>query len=101
MTCLFCEILANQETLAKEKKIYWVGENEKVFAILDKFPASDGHTLLITKKHFANISEADPESWAYLRPLMKEVISKLETAFKPAGFNIISNMNEIAAQSIF
>jgi histidine triad (HIT) family protein len=32
---------------------------------------------------------------------MKEVISKLEVAFKPAGFNIISNMNEIAAQSIF
>jgi histidine triad (HIT) family protein len=32
---------------------------------------------------------------------MKDVISKLEATFKPAGFNVISNMNEIAAQSIF
>lgn len=32
---------------------------------------------------------------------MKEIIGKLEVVFKPAGFNIISNINEIAAQSIF
>ena len=62
MTCLFCEIITDKETLAKEGKIYVVGENERVFAILDKFPASDGHTLLITKKHFANISEVEEES---------------------------------------
>lgn len=101
MTCLFCEIITNKETLAREGKIYLVGENERAFAILDKYPASDGHTLLVTKKHFANISEIDEESWKYLLPLMKDVISKLEAVFKPAGFNIISNMNEIAAQSIF
>jgi histidine triad (HIT) family protein len=56
MTCLFCKIITNKETLAKEGKIYVVGENERVFAILDKFPASDGHTLLITKKHFTNFT---------------------------------------------
>ncbi|CAG8780009.1 5368_t:CDS:2, partial [Ambispora leptoticha] len=34
-----------------------IAENEGVIAILDINPASDGHTLLITKEHFANISE--------------------------------------------
>lgn len=70
-------------------------------AILDINPASDGHALLITKKHFTNISEIEEEDWKYLLPLMKDIISKLEVTFKPAGFNIISNMEEIAAQSIF
>ena len=101
MTCLFCEIIAKKEILAKEGKIYLMGENERTFAILDKYPASDGHTLLITKKHFTNISKIDEESWESLLPLMKEIIGKLEVVFKPTGFNIISNMNEIAAQSIF
>nr|CAG8502257.1 3134_t:CDS:10 [Entrophospora candida] len=54
---LFCEIIKEKEKLVAEKKIYLIAENEGVIAILDKFPASDGHTLLITKKHFSNISE--------------------------------------------
>ncbi|MCE8162622.1 MAG: HIT family protein [Candidatus Moeniiplasma glomeromycotorum] len=95
MTCLFCEIAS------KKKPAALIAENEEAIAILDINPASDGHTLLITKKHFVNLSKVDEESWKYLLPLMKEVIRKLENTFQPAGFNIISNLNEIAAQSIF
>ena len=32
---------------------------------------------------------------------MKDTIQKIKDAFQPAGFNIISNMEAIAAQSIF
>ncbi|CAI2184501.1 7608_t:CDS:2 [Funneliformis geosporum] len=71
MECLFCKIVKEKNNLTAKKEVYLVGENEEVIAILDKFPASD------------------------------EVISKLAAAFKPAGFNIISNMEKIAAQSIF
>ena len=95
MDCLFCEIIK------KEKKAHIITENEEVAAILDAYPASDGHILLITKKHFTNITEIDEKSWNYLLPLMKNIINKLQTAFQPSGFNIISNMNEIASQSIF
>jgi len=93
LDCLFCQIVASKKTIL-------VGENEKVIAILDKYPVSAGHTLLITKKHFSNISEVGEESWKYLLPLLKDVVGKLEAAFKPQGFNFISNMNEIAYQSI-
>ena len=53
MKCLFCEIVN------KEKNSYVISENEGAIAILDVFPLSDGHTLLISKNHFANISEVD------------------------------------------
>jgi len=97
MACLFCEIVK------KEIKAYFVEENEGAVAILDAFPASDGHTLIITKKHFANIAEVDEKSWEYLLPLMKKIINKLKNnlPIPPQGFNIISNINEIAAQSVF
>ena len=32
---------------------------------------------------------------------MKNIINKLQVTFQPSGFNIISNMNEIAFQSVF
>jgi histidine triad (HIT) family protein len=56
MTCLFCEIAS------KKKPAVLIAENEGALAILDINPVSDGHTLLITKKHFANISEVEEES---------------------------------------
>ena len=90
--------------MVAEKKIYLVGENEEALAILDAFPVSDGHTLIITKQHFSNIAEVNEKSWECLLPLMKKIINKLKNAklpVPPQGFNIVSNMNEIAAQSIF
>ena len=102
MACLFCEIVK------KEIKVAIIAENEGAVAILDINPVSDGHTLLITKKHFNNIAEVDEKSWEYLLPLMKKIINKLKNTklpVPPQGFNIISNMNEdmekkVAYQSI-
>jgi len=56
MVCLFCGIAK------KEIKAYVIEENEGAVVILDAFPVSDGHTLIITKKHFANITEVDEKS---------------------------------------
>jgi histidine triad (HIT) family protein len=95
--CLFCD-----EIISK-KKAYIIAENMGGIAVLDKFPVSDGHALLITKKHFTNINKVDQKSWKYLLSLMKKVIRKLEKVKLPTlpqGFNIISNMNEIAYQSV-
>jgi len=95
MECLFCKIAENKV------KTNVITENEGAIAILDICPASDGHTLIITKKHFANIAEVDEKSWEYLLPLIKIIVNKLQVAFQPSGFNVITNMNEIAFQSIF
>ena len=56
MECLFCKIIQ------KKVKVNIIAENEGAIAILDINPASDGHILLITKEHFANISEVNERS---------------------------------------
>ena len=102
MNCLFCQIVN------REKKAYIIAENAGAIAILDVFPVSDGHALIITKQHFNNIAEVNEKSWEYLLPLIKKIINKLKNTklpIFPQGFNIISNMNEdmekkIAYQSI-
>jgi len=95
MECLFCKIIE------KKLKTNIIAKNEGAVAILDINPASDGHTLLITKRHFVNIAEVDEKSWEYLLPLIKKIINKLQVVFQPSGFNVITNMNEMASQSIF
>ena len=56
MTCLFCEIIE------KKRKTYIIAENENNLVVLDTFPASKGHALIITKKHYNNIAEIELES---------------------------------------
>ncbi|CAJ0749693.1 13853_t:CDS:10, partial [Entrophospora sp. SA101] len=42
-------------------KAYIIADNERAIAVLDAFPVSEGHTLLITKEHFVNITEINQE----------------------------------------
>lgn len=47
--CIFCKIIKKEE---KAKIIY---EDENILAFLDKDPQTEGHTLVIPKKHFEGI----------------------------------------------
>lgn len=93
--CLFCQVI--------QKKIpaHLVAENNDYLAFLDINPASEGHTLIIPKKHAENIIELEQKDWINLFPLLQKVVSKLQKNFQPQGFNFITNMNEVAYQSVF
>ncbi|RHZ36828.1 HIT family protein [endosymbiont GvMRE of Glomus versiforme] len=98
--CLFCQIIEGKVL------VYIVAKDEKnkCLAFLDINPASEGHTLIITKtnKHAKNITELEQTSWNNILPLLKKVVKKLQKTFPNIqGFNFISNMGENAYQSVF
>ena len=49
MDCIFCKIISKN---IPSKILY---ENDDTISFLDAFPVAKGHTLLIPKKHHANI----------------------------------------------
>jgi len=51
--CLFCRIIKG------EIKVHLAAENDYCLAFLDINPASQGHTLIITKKHYENIIQVE------------------------------------------
>lgn len=51
--CLFCKIAR------KEVDANILYENNELMVILDAYPDSDGHTLVIPKKHYEDIYEID------------------------------------------
>lgn len=93
--CIFCKI-ANGEIPSAT-----VYEDDDFRAILDLGPASKGHTLILPKKHVANIFEMDDETAAKALVVAKHVACKVKKAMNCEGLNILQNNGEIAGQSVF
>ncbi|MCG1980124.1 HIT family protein [Staphylococcus epidermidis] len=79
-------------------KIY---ENDYVYAFLDIYQVSKGHTLLVPKKPSANIFETDEETMKHIGVALPKVANAIKKAFHPDGLNIIQNNGEYADQSVF
>ena len=88
--CIFCEVNSSRFFL----------ENNKCIAMLDKFPVSPGHTLLITKRHVESIFDLHKKELSSLLALMSEARNFLIKEYSPDGFNIGVNDGSIAGQTI-
>ena len=93
--CIFCKIVSGDIPASK------VYEDDHFLAFLDISQVTPGHTLVIPKKHARNLLEMTPDETAYLFNVVSIVTKKVESATQPQGMNIISNMEEIAGQSVF
>ncbi|MGL5630645.1 MAG: HIT family protein [Mycoplasmoidaceae bacterium] len=94
--CLFCKI-ANKDIDASI-----IDETDKSIAFLDNNPVSDGHILVIPKKHFINLTECQDEYLSDLILLTKKISRKIyESKLNNWGINYLSNQESIAGQKIF
>ena len=93
--CIFCKI-ANGEI--PSATIY---EDEDFRVILDIFPASKGHALIIPKKHFADLYEISEEQIQKVAVLAKRLGIKMKEALGFDGLNLVQNNDEAAGQTVF
>ncbi len=87
-SCIFCMI-----------KDY-VLENELAYAIFDKMPVSEGHMLLITKRHVENFFDLTKKEREALFDLIDEAKPMLDEKYAPDGYNIGVNCGSTAGQSV-
>lgn len=92
--CLFCRII---EGKVPSEKVY---EDTAVFAFLDVFPASEGHTLVAPKKHFSKFTDMDAESVASLFEATRKITAAIDKAFSAEGANIGINDGKVAGQEV-
>lgn len=89
--CVFCEI-------PKDRVI---AENELAYAILDAFPVTEHHTLIIPKRHVSDyFSLYQPERNAIqsLLEQRRDEILKIDPTV--TGFNVGNNIGETAGQTV-
>ena len=86
--CIFCK---------HENKI---AENETAYARLDGFPVSNGHTLIIPKRHVKTYFDLTDDEIKDIFSLAKEVKFFIDNTYKPDGYNIGFNVNEAGGQTV-
>ncbi|ERN53990.1 HIT family protein [Alkalihalophilus marmarensis] len=76
-------------------------ENNHAYAIYDRYPVTEGHILIIPKRHVADYFEATSTEQAALFELVHTARAFLNDTYSPDGFNIGMNCGEAAGQTIF
>ncbi|WP_340637504.1 HIT family protein [Methanolobus psychrotolerans] len=94
MDCLFCKIVAGE---IPSHKVY---EDEFVYAFLDIFPCSEGHTIVLPKKHTGKFTDMKKKDAASLFFAVNKIAKKLEKTLGLEGMNIGINNGEIAGQTV-
>jgi ATP adenylyltransferase len=94
--CLFCRL--PQEGEDRENLI--LKRTRYSYVMLNRYPYSSGHLLVLPLKHAADLNELEQESYLDLMLLLKESIGHLQTAMQPAGINAGINMGEAAGAGI-
>ena len=93
--CPFCKIASNE---ASASRVYEDGE---VVAFLDFRPVSEGHTLVVTKRHYESIYEVPDGEVAYLFKIVKRVALAVKKGVGAEGISIAQNNGRAANQVVF
>lgn len=88
--CVFCSMQASRK----------VAESDLTMTVRDAYPVSPGHTLLITKRHVADLFEASPEELTALMDALHAAKANLERDLSPDGFNVGANCGIAAGQTV-
>ncbi len=89
--CVFCQ----------KEHLSIIAENELAIAFYDACPISDGHTLVIPKRHVATYFDASIKEHSAIISLVYEAKKYLQDKYNPDGFNIGSNVGPAAGQTVF
>ena len=89
MDCIFCKIISGDIPCMK------VYEDELVLAYLDINPDSDGHTLIIPKKHYKDINDIDDDVLLHIQKTAIKVMNILEEKLNCDGFSLLQNNGDV------
>ncbi len=89
--CVFCSPDAERELIT---------ESATMYAILDKYPVSQGHILIISKSHKSDYFDLVEKEKRALLLMVDRVKLLLDKRYNPDGYNLGVNCGEAAGQTI-
>lgn len=91
VNCIFCNVPRDGV----------IAENDLCFAVYDGFPVSEGHVLIIPKRHVADYFDLTEDEAMAMQRMMRELKVRLDEDLSPDGYNVGINVNEAAGQTVF
>ena len=93
--CVFCKIAR------KEADASIVYEDAEIIAFMDIRPVSEGHTLVIPKKHYLDIFDTPEDLLGASHIVTKRIAAAVKKATKANGISIVQQNGQAAGQDIF
>jgi ATP adenylyltransferase len=94
--CVFCDALAANDDAAT----LIVLRAEKNFIILNRYPYTSGHVMVVPYTHLGDLPSADTTTLAEMMRLAQRVQVALEETYHPQGYNIGMNLGRAAGAGI-
>lgn len=94
--CIFCEAVAAND----DAKTLIAFRGKTCFIILNRYPYTSGHVMIVPYAHVADIMTADPEALSEMMVLAPRVEKALQTTYRPDGFNMGMNLGRAAGAGV-
>ena len=94
--CVFCKVQA--ETEDTENLIVFRGQ--KAFVILNRYPYTSGHLLVVANVHLPSIEDLDVETRSEMMELATTGMRVIRKVYRPDGFNLGANIGQAAGAGI-
>jgi ATP adenylyltransferase len=94
--CPFCEVYSGTD----DKGNLIVYRGKRGFVMLNRFPYTTGHMMVLPVVHKEKLSELDQETRADLTELVTHASEVLNIVYQPEGFNIGLNIGAAAGAGI-
>lgn len=94
--CIFCNAVAREDS--PENLITWRGERS--FVILNLFPYTSGHLMIVPYQHAATLEELDAGTRADMMELTSRAMGVLRKIYQPQAFNMGANIGEAAGAGV-
>jgi len=95
--CVFCHIYAHPE---KDEEHHLLYRDEHCFIVMNKYPYTPGHFMIIPHKHTDKLEELESDVWLHMSALAQKCVRLLKEGFGAHGVNIGMNLGATAGAGI-
>jgi ATP adenylyltransferase len=94
--CVFCAAASNPD----DRDTHIVHRGEKNFVILNRFPYTSGHLMVVPYQHVAALEELSEDATAEMMRLTRGCVAHLKALYHPEGLNLGMNLGKSAGAGI-
>lgn len=94
--CIFCDALKS----ANDAENLVAFRGNKAFVILNRYPYTSGHLMVVPNAHHPSMEFLDIETGNEIMALLNTSIRVLRIVYKPEGFNIGTNIGDVAGAGV-
>lgn len=96
--CVFCGIAAAEA--ARDPELLVVSRRRSCFIVLNRFPYTSGHLMVVSHRHVAWLADTLPEELEEMVGVARECEQALRRVYRPDGFNVGLNLGSSAGAGV-